>query len=321
MKKSETTQDETVKTTKSEKVRQYHGADATSVDAGRPWKDPMAIVPITAPFHSMHDRCDFERYEPGNPQFASLCEVVGKRGPMMIKLRQNGFLPHNSPQYKYLLEKYPGKVRKEEPQMEVVYGNSRLLALLTANARRVPRGLEPWRQKYEIESLSDAEASEVHAEENLIRQGNSLWNNVLLVQSHRKGGGAWEGMGKKFGLPDAEAQRLYEPLLSCERCLVDAFGKGQVSLSILRRLSRQKRSEQAQQLHDYLHKEGAFAPKTRTPRAEKPDQLPLFADEKGQLIRHLEQVLASMEDPLLSQVLRKLRGEEQPDQSAQGGPA
>lgn len=296
-------------TSKSEKVRQYHGADATSVDAGRPWKDPLAIVPITAPYHSMHDRCDFERYAPTNPQFASLCEVVAKRGPLMIKLRQNGFLPHDSPQYKYLLEKYPGKVKPNEPQMETVYGNSTLFALIAANASRAARGLEPWRQKYECESMSDSEASEIHAEENLIRQGNSLWNNVLLVQSHRKGGGAWEGFGKKFGLPDAEAQRLYEPLLACERCLVDAFGKGQISLSILRRLSRQKRSDQSQWLKDYLNKEGAFAPKTRTPSAEKPEQLPLFADEKGQLLQHLEKYLASMEDPLLERVLRKLRGE------------
>lgn len=254
---------------KTKKTVIYLGADATSVDAGRPWKDAMGIRGIWHPEHSLHAQYDPDRYDVAkNPKFAALVEITRAGGvPAPIAIRKNGTLKEGSPELKFLQANY--STRKDEPVVETVWGNSRLMAALIVNAELAAIGDKPIRVPCLHKPMTDALAAKAFSAENNIRQGNSLYQNVQIVEARLAGGGAYEDLIMELGMPADELRRMYEPLRGQPKEVVYAYEKSKITLADVRKIGKLHDAGKLNALADCLARQGDWAPKPRQPRGER----------------------------------------------------
>lgn len=273
---------------KTKKTVIYLGADATSVDAGRPWKDAAGIRGIWHPEHSLHAQYDPDRYDvTTNKQFAALVEQTRAGGvPSPIAIRRNGLLKEGSPELKFLQANY--SPRKEEPVVETVWGNSRLMAALIVNAELAVIGEKPIRVPCLHKPMTDAMAARAFSAENNIRQGNSLYQNVQIVEARLAGGGAYEDLIMELGMPADELRRMYEPLRGQPKEVVYAYAKSKISLADVRKIGKLHDAGKLNALADCLARQGDWAPKVRQPRGERLRKVALRPAVCEALIKALE---------------------------------
>lgn len=302
---------ETERADKPEKNLLYLGADATSTAAGRPWKAAEAIRGIWHPRHSLHDQYDPDRYDiTKNKRFAALVEVVRAEGvPGLVGVRVNGMLKEGDPELVFLQQNY-ATLRKQEPVVETVWGNSRLAAALLVNTELRREGTKPIRVPCQHKPGTDAQTSRRFSQENNVRQANSLYQNVLIVERTLGGGGSYEDLVLELGLPADELRRVYEPLRGLPAEIVRAYEKGKITLGEVKKLRRYASAAQLVQLDDCLARRNDWAPKPRTPRAERPQRLDIYPDERDRLAEHLKMWREKADDPILERVLRRLLGED-----------
>lgn len=307
----ETKGSETSTTSKKSKTVIYLGADATSVDAGRPWKDAMGIRGIWHPEHSLHSQYDPDRYDVAkNPKFAALVEITRAGGvPAPIAIRRNGTLKEGSAELKFLQTNY--STRKEEPVVETVWGNSRLMAAIIVNAELATIGDKPIRVPCLHKPMTNAMAEKAFSAENNIRQGNSLYQNVQIVEARHAGGGAYEDLVMELGLPADELRRIYEPLRGQTKGVIYAYEKGRITLTDVKKIGKLKETDRSGALADCLAKQGSWAPKPRKPRGEKlhkvafrpavVDALVKALESAQNLPEELREALAALKGPTVEQ--------------------
>lgn len=255
--------------------RTYLGRTATETANGT-FVDPEVVMHIGHPKHPLHKGLfDATRYQIDNPKFAALLEVTRRMGcPAAVHVRIDGTITDS--QMLRAAEQYPDKGHKEEPQLQVICGNRRLAALLIANAERQREGIKPYRLPIVYRPVNDALMRQLFVEENEIRDGNGLYQRLLIVEDTFARGEGYDALVTEFGMPAKEIARIFNPMRGANAEVAKAYATGRITLTQLKRLNKYTSAEAPDRLLDCIAKRGDFAPKA----ASTPKQPKLSARDK-----------------------------------------